>query len=153
MQKRHGFTLTELMIALVIFGMLAVLSVPAFSKFLQTWRLNGEIDQLAGFLQRARSAAVTKNTTTIFKFKMSNGTYYYFEDDNANGVRDNNEYQSSIRELPTSIAFDTYSLSGPIVIFEPRGNANEDGAIVLKNQRQRTRQVSIFGGTGAIHVD
>lgn len=141
------------MIGLVIFGMLAVLSVPAFSKFLQSWRLNGEIDQLSGFLQRARSAAVTKNTVTIFKFRMSEGTYFYFEDDNGNGTRDNTEYQSSIRELPETIIFDTHTLSGPIVIFEPRGNANEDGTIVLKNARQQTRQVSIFGGTGNITAE
>jgi hypothetical protein len=101
-------------------------------------------------MHRARSAAVTKNTRTIFKFMMADGTYFYFEDNNGNGVRDSDEYQSSIRELSSGIRFKEHTLSGPILVFEARGNANESGDITLMNNRAQTRKVSVFGGTGNI---
>ena len=141
LRNKKGFTATELMVAMAIFGLLAVASIPAFGKFIQSWRLNGDIDQFAGFLAKARSAAVTKNTVTVFKFQMNEGTYFYFEDNNGNGIRDNDEYQSSVRELGSGITFAS------------RGNANESGSITLENTRQQTRQVKIFGGTGNIDTD
>lgn len=141
------------MVALVIFGLLVVASIPAFGKFMQSWRLNGEIDQLSGLLARARSAAVTKNTVTVFKFQMNDGTYFYFEDNNGNGVRNADEYQSSLRELGSGITFASHTLSGPVLVFESRGNANESGTITLQNTREQTRQVKIFGGTGNIDTD
>jgi prepilin-type N-terminal cleavage/methylation domain-containing protein len=151
-RKRHGFTITELMIAVMIFGTLAAVTIPAFGKFMQSWRLNGEIDQMAVLMAKARSAAVTKNTTTIFKFQMSKGTYLYFEDQNDNGKRDATEYQSAIRQLPPGIQIAGHTLAGPILIFGPRGNAQESGNITLKNNRDNTRRITIFGGTGNIET-
>jgi prepilin-type N-terminal cleavage/methylation domain-containing protein len=151
--RKRGFTVTELMISIVIFGLLAAVSIPAFGKFMQSWRLNGEIDQLAGLMARARSAAVTKNTTTVFKFQMSEGTYYYFEDENDDGRRNSSEYQSAIRELPPGVQFASHTLSGPILIFGSRGNAQESGTVTLRNNRQNTKTVTIFGGTGNITSD
>jgi prepilin-type N-terminal cleavage/methylation domain-containing protein len=150
---RRGFTLAELMIVIVIMGLIAVASIPAIGRFLQSWRLSGETDQLAGFLRRARSTAVMKNRDVIFKFKMSDNTYFYFEDPDGDGVRDAQEYQSATHELPPGISFEGHTLSGPILIFGPRGNANEGGTITLQNRRDHTRMISVFGGTGNVSVN
>lgn len=150
---RRGFTLTELMIAIAVMGLVLAASIPAMGRFMQSWRLNGEIDQLAGFLRGARSTAIMKNRDVIFKFQMSDGTYFYFEDTDSDGVRDGDEYQSGTRTLEGGISIDAHTLSSPILIFGSRGNTNEGGTITLRNTRANTRMVSVFGGTGAISTD
>jgi prepilin-type N-terminal cleavage/methylation domain-containing protein len=153
MKGRQGFTLAELMVSILIIGIIAAMSVPAMGRFLQSWRLSGEANRLAGFLRKARSAAVMKNRDVVFKFKMSDETYFYFEDQDGDGVRDANEYSSETCQMTGGITFDSHTLTGPILIFGPRGNANESGAITLANTRSNTRTVSIFGGTGAVSTD
>jgi len=152
-QSRRGFTLTEIMVVIVIMGIVLVASIPAMGRFMQSWRLSGEIDHLAGFLRGARSSAIMKNRDVIFKFQMSDGTYFYFEDTDSDGVRDGDEYQSATYALEGGISIDTHTLSSPILIFGSRGNTNEGGTITLRNTRANTRTVSIFGGTGAIRAD
>jgi len=151
--SRGGFTLTELMVVIVIMGLVAVASVPAMGRFLQSWRLSGETDALAGFLRGARSAAIMKNRDVVFKFKMSDKTYYYFEDENGDGTRDAGEYQSATQTLEGGISFDDHSLSSPILVFGARGNANESGSITLINTRDNTRSITVFGGTGNVSTE
>ena len=141
------------MIVIVIMGIVAVASMPAMGRFLQSHRLSGETNQLAGFLRSARSAAVMKNRDVVFKFQMADETYFYFEDEDSDGVRDATDYQSSTRELTGGITFSGHTLSGPILIFGPRGNTNESGTITLQNRRAATRTVSVFGGTGAVSTN
>jgi type II secretory pathway pseudopilin PulG len=141
------------MVAILVFGIIVAVSVPAFSRFMASHRLKADMDMFAQAMLRARSSAVTKNTNAVFKFQMADGTYYYFEDLDGDGVRDSNEYQSSIHELSPGVSFDNYTLSGPILVFQSRGNANEGGTITLSNVRGQQRTVSIFGGTGNIDFD
>lgn len=150
--KSKGFTLVELMFVILIFGVMLTLSVPSFSRFLQTWKLHGEVDQLAATLRTARSAAVMRNQNVVFRFDMTRGTYFYFEDDDGDGQHDAGEYRSATYRLPPSIAFDSQTLGGTSVTFGPRGNTMQAGAITLQNGLQRTRQVTIFGGTGNIRT-
>ena len=58
-RNNRGFTLTELMIVITIFGLIAVMSIPNYNRFMMGWRLNGETQQLASTLRTARSSAVT----------------------------------------------------------------------------------------------
>ena len=141
------------MIVIVIMGIVAVASVPAMGRFLPSHRLSGETNQLAGFLRSARSAAVMKNRDMVFKFQMADETYFYFEDEDGDGVRDATEYQSSTQKLAGGITFSGHTLTGPILIFGPRGNTNESGTITLQNRRAATRTVSVFGGTGNVSSD
>jgi prepilin-type N-terminal cleavage/methylation domain-containing protein len=151
--SRGGFTLIELMVVILIMGLVAVASVPAMGRFVQSWRLSGETDSLAGFLRGARSAAVMKNRDVVFKFKMSDMTYYYFEDEDSDGARDAGEYQSATHTLGGGISFESHTLSSPVLIFGPRGNANEGGSITLRNTRANTRSITVFGGTGNISTE
>ncbi len=150
--KSKGFTLVELMFVILIFGVMLTLSIPGFSRFLQTWKLHGEVDRVAGTLRTARSAAVMKNRNAVFRFDMTRGTYFYFEDDDGDGQHDAGEYRSATHRLSPSIIFDSHSLGATSVVFGPRGNTMQAGAITLQNGLQRTRQVTIFGGTGNIRT-
>lgn len=153
MTNSKGFTLTELMISIGILTVMVALSIPSFSRYMQTWRLNGETDQMATMLRSARSAAVSKNINTVFVLDQNNDNYFYFEDTNGDGVWGNGEYRSESIDLPSGIIFQGTTLSQPRIFFGPKGNANETGTITLQNLQNKTRTILLFGGTGNISID
>ena len=152
-RKSGGFTLTELMIAILILGLIAVLSLPGYGRFMQNWKLNGEAEQFASALRTARASAVMKNMDVVFSFDEDNGTYFYFEDANGDGGYDNNEYMSATYELYTGIVITAHTLSTTTLTFGGKGNTRESGMITFRNSVNTTKNVRIFGGTGNIRVD
>jgi prepilin-type N-terminal cleavage/methylation domain-containing protein len=150
--KSKGFSLVELMFVILIFGLLMTASMPSFGRFLQTWKLHGEVDKMAAALRTARSSAVMRNINAVFQFNINNGTYFYFEDEDSDGTRDSGEYRSATFTLPPGIVFESQTLGGTTITFGPRGNTMQSGSIVLENGLERTRQITIFGGTGNIRT-
>ena len=150
--KSKGFSLVELMFVILIFGVLMTASMPSFGRFLQTWKLHGEVDRMATALRTARSSAVMRNINAVFQFNINNGTYFYFEDDDHDGARDSGEYRSATFSLPPGIKIDSQTLGGTTITFGPRGNTMQSGSIILENGLERTRQITIFGGTGNIRT-
>ncbi|EQM78346.1 GspH/FimT family pseudopilin [Stutzerimonas stutzeri] len=59
----HGFTLIELMITLALLTIVVAIAVPNFTFLIQKTRLQSKAEELVGFLQFARSQAVTQRTT------------------------------------------------------------------------------------------
>jgi type IV fimbrial biogenesis protein FimT len=57
-----GFTIVELLVAMVVAGILAAIAIPAFNNFVQNDRDTGQINSLAMSLNLARSEAVKRNT-------------------------------------------------------------------------------------------
>ncbi len=151
--KQAGFTLTELMIVISIFGLIAVLSMPNYNRFMQTWRLNGETQQFATVLRTARSAAVMKNIDVIFSFDVDNGSYSYFEDADGDGGLDSGEYESATYQLPEGITIAAFTLSNPVLTFGSKGNTRETGSITFRNLNNNTKQIRIYGGTGNVTID
>ena len=152
-RNNKGFTLVELMITISIIGLIAVLSVPNYQRFMHGWRLNGETQQLASALRTARSSAVMKNIDVVFSFDTDEGTYSWFEDMNRNGNLDNGEYESAEYDLGETIEIAAHTLSSTILTFGSKGSTRESGSITLRNVLNNVRQVRIFGGTGNVTVD
>jgi prepilin-type N-terminal cleavage/methylation domain-containing protein len=150
--KSKGFTLVELMFVIMVFGLVMAASIPGFGRFLQTWKLHGEVDRMATALRTARSAAVMRNINAVFQFDIDRGTYFYFEDDDGDGTRGSGEYRSATFTLPPGIVFESQTLGGTTITFGPRGNTMQSGAIILENGLEKTRQITIFGGTGNIRT-
>ena len=150
--KTKGFTLVELMFVLLIFGLVMTASMPSFGRFLQTWKLHGEVDRMAATMRTARGAAIMRNINAVFSFNINQRTYFYFEDEDRDGTRDTTEYRSATYTLPPGIKFDSQTIGSTTVTFGPRGNTIQSGSIILENGLERTRQITIFGGTGNIRT-
>ncbi len=56
----RGYTLTELMIALVIIGVIAAIALPTFTGLLSRYRLEGTLQQLLGTINEAQRLAMRR---------------------------------------------------------------------------------------------
>lgn len=152
-ENNRGFTLTELMIVISIMGLLAILTLPGYNKFMANWKLNGDTQELATALRTARSTAVMKNIDVVFEFDPDAQTYSYFEDEDRNGNRGSDEFMSATHEMSPGIKIIGSTLSGTILTFGSKGNTRESGSITLRNVYHKIKDVVIFGGTGNITID
>lgn len=152
--KRHigGFTLVEMMIVISVIGLIAILSLPGYSRFMQNWRLNGDTQQFASVLRTARSAAIMKNIDVVFVFDLDTDTYFYFEDVDRNGSRGSNEFRSGTYNLSECVRITAHTLSNNTLTFGSKGNTRESGSITLRNTNNKIRDIRIFGGTGNVTV-
>lgn len=153
LKKNKGFSLAELMVAILIAGILFVMSLPAFGRFVHTWRLNGSAEQLSTVLRTARSAAVMKHINAVFQIDLNRNQYFYFEDLDGDGAHDNSEYRSAVYDLANGVTFRGHTLPSATITFGPKGNTSSSGTITVQNLDQHTRAVRIFGGTGNIALD
>jgi Tfp pilus assembly protein FimT len=145
--------MVELMIVVSIIGMLAILSLPGYNRFMQNWKLNGETQQFASVLRTARSAAVMKNIDVVFTFDMDSNTYWYYEDRDGNRSRGASEYLSSTYELTPGVIITAHTFPSRTLIFGSKGNTSNSGTITLRNSNHKNRGIRIYGGTGNISVD
>lgn len=56
----RGFTLVELMVIVVLLGIVASIAMPNFAQFIRNNQVQAQADEIAGFLQFARSQAVSR---------------------------------------------------------------------------------------------
>ncbi len=97
--KSEGFTLVELMVALVVLGILLTVGMPAFGKMIDQQRMDAGLSSLTGSLNMARQEAVRRNrpvTLAAIDGNWNNG-WVMFLDNNRNGRHD--EGETLLREI------------------------------------------------------
>ena len=85
-----GFTLIEMMVALVIGSLMTMMALPNFVQMREIYRLRGATQEVYVSLQRARMAAIKENNG--YRVYLAGGTTIILHDDlNSDGVEDAGE--------------------------------------------------------------
>ena len=135
--ERRGFTLAEILIAVVVFGILASIAVPQFIAFRPKSRLNGAARQVYSELMWARSKAVNENSAYVVTFP-TNQTMQI-----AGSITKTVSIQSEYSDV-------TLTSSASTITFSSRGTTDVAPTIILTNSGG-TKTVTVrITGTASI---
>lgn len=135
-----GFTLTELMVALSIAGMLLTIGIPSFSSAIVNNRLSSNTNELVAALNLARSEAVRRGDHVVVRKNgenWENGWQVFVDIDRATTASKNIFNSSTDIELRVFSALPaTYTLRGNnnvenFIRYQPDGTSNTIGSFAL----------------------
>ena len=130
-QHERGFSLIELMVSIVIFGLIIGFSVPSYQTYALTEKLRGTSENLVQTiqLQRSRAMATGQNVDINFNTGTPGGWTVM-----SNGL-------SNQRALPNGI---TYASANPASLtLKSTGQVNNSGLVVFQNRTGTQDTVSI----------
>lgn len=134
--KQAGFTLVEILAVIMVIGILALVSLPIYSRIKPRLNLNAETRDLASDLRYAQQLAVTEQINYAVTF-----------DQNINQYSITNMATGQIiknKKLITGITFDTITgLTADTAEFNVTGASLEAGTIILTNINNTTNTISI----------
>jgi len=141
---RHGFTLIELMIGLVVLVVLITLGVPGMQGMIHSSRLSSAANEVSGAVQVARAEALRRNRSVLLcrsddlascaSGDVWNGWLVFVDADN-DGVVDSGEEVLKTGSIDAPLvlrASNAISSRGHIVGFRPNGlarGANEEALL------------------------
>lgn len=150
-----GFTLVELAIVLVIFGIVSAIAVPGINKFLRAVELNGEVQGFATTMRVVRQRSVTENNNYVLYWDATARKLKWWDDDNNNNVQDGPEKFGETAALANWITV-TNSSTNPFpsdtVLFVPNGSASVSGSVIYSNAEGYARSLSVVRPTGMVTV-
>ncbi len=145
MKKQTGFTLIELIIAVVIFGIMAAIAAPNYSSFIRSNRQSSAYNNLVGTISLARLEAV-KSSRVVTMCISSNqnscdGTtedewnkgWIVFSDFDGDGAVDTTDGDTILKREPAvpggiTIVSDEFESS---ITIAPRGRLRDQGSFVI----------------------
>ena len=77
LRDARGFSLIEMAVVILILGLLAAFSFPAYLRFNRTMQLKGSVQNLAGQIQLARQKAIATGTSQLLHFTPGVGWDYH----------------------------------------------------------------------------
>lgn len=128
-QRNAGFTLIEMMVALVIGSIMTMMALPNFAQMREIYRLRGATQEVFVSLQRARMAAIKENNW--YRVYLTGGTTIVLHDDlNSDGIEDAGE-----PKIQRNVAADALGVSlngisaASAVTFRNNGTATISGGV------------------------
>lgn len=143
---RRGFTLIEILVTLLVFGLLLSLSVLTFSRFLDSLKLNGTAKQVASDLRLSQEKAMAEHTMYQIAFEKEKSTYVIGKDDLFEGGK----VEIKTIELPRRLYFEKsktikFAASG----FPPPGGS---GTVVIRTKSGGSKKV-IVSSVGRVRIE
>jgi prepilin-type N-terminal cleavage/methylation domain-containing protein len=134
LMNNKGFTLTELTVALAIFGIMSAISIPSYFSWLPRHRLQTSVRHIYDDMNMARSRAVKTNADIGIEFNTSNETYRIFIDTDQDQALDSGETVISTGTLEKNIDITGSTFTNNTYGFNSRGmSAGGTGEVRLTN--------------------
>lgn len=168
----RGFTLVEMLIGLVVFGILAAIAIPMWRS--ADFQKNATLRTVSSALRTAQSRAVTGQTDVAVMVDVDERVLRIHQDDDRDGSVDPGEHTTA-QPLPERMAFgrgsapahsvgsDAVTFDGtrdglPAVVFHRSGAASEAGGIYVTTARAQqqdarpndARLVTVARSTGRV---
>jgi prepilin-type N-terminal cleavage/methylation domain-containing protein len=148
----RGFTLMELMVVLVIFGIVTAVALPGLNKFLRSVEISGTVDREAATLRIIRQRAVTENNNYVAVLG-ANDNILWWDDDNNDGVKNNTEKTGQNMPIPSWITVTNdpgNTFASDTLTFYPNGSASESGTLIFSNADGYQKTLSVIRPTGMV---
>lgn len=138
--RKKGFTLTEMLIVVVVIGILVGISIPIFKKFQPVFQLNGAVRNLVTDLRYAQQLTVTEQLEHCVRFGDKEYKIIQCQDSGAEEILKT----ISLQEIDLITVADDFSNSE--VRYNPYGAVKEAGTITLEiNVKAKTIDVRPSG--------
>lgn len=156
-RPRRGawFRVPDLAVVLVLVGMVTAVAVPGINRFLRSLDLNRQTQQVASMLRVARQRAITENNPYVVWWSDTSRGWGWWDDDDADGVRDESEAAREPAPLPAWVIVSpsgTNPFPSDTLRFFPDGSASASGSVVLSNPDGYARSLSVVRPTGMVTV-
>jgi len=159
--RSSGYTLFELLVVLLLIGMMSALAAPRITGSLPSMQLKTAAKKVAACLRQARSRATAQNQTMRAGFDLQNGRLVVTPEIPPGQPASEEPRAASWEltyELPAAVRFMTATADANrteddqfTILFFPTG-ASSGGEIMLADQRDKTKQVSVDFITGAVRL-
>ena len=131
----RGFSLVEMAIVLVVFGLVLAIGVPMLRGLTSAQQLKGATENMAGQLRLAREIAIsTSSPQTMHLFYNSFGGDYHIH--NAGVV-------GGVWSLPRGVTYNWAAGTSSVYTFATDGRADVSGLVILQNTRGELDTISV----------
>lgn len=171
MKQATGFTVTELLFAVGVLGILSTIAIPNYNAWLPKSRVNGAARELFTEMQFARMKAISENNNYVITFDTANNSYNIYDDENNDGdgqagewvktinIQDNYpkiEFGYIVNTNPTGDAItEAVTFTGDRFAFRPTGLANKKGSVFLipadSSKKDHQRDITVIT-TGRVRL-
>lgn len=148
MRFRHnqsaGFTLTELVVVIVVASILAAFAVARINTL--SFDTEGYANQASAMVRYAQKLAISQRRTVVVVTTLSNIRLCYTDSTCASQVQEPPGTSAFSKNAPTGV-----SLSAGNVSFDALGKPLAAGAITVTASGEPTRTITIEAETGYVH--
>lgn len=155
LRQNRGYTLVEMVIAVVIIGVLAALAVPTFLAMTAGKNLKNSTRYLASDLRNARYLAIAQKQPFGIVFDSANKKYTLFLDkvNLANCTFEVGDSVLQITFLEYDVAYGACTFANNTIVFKANGTGSSSGQVNLHtDDNSQSLNVDVLSSTGRIKI-